>query len=176
MLLGCKRIPTSPDQLVFRIPSGTETTLFSKKRQHDFIHETSNFCDPYTTLNGAVDVQISKRRSVQDGRPTPTFLTTVLMVWKAFQAQNDFVVVVDCKLFCSTGQTTPLLQLSDHSSTCKEALRRVLLNYPYTSTVIVINGWHLLSFLAKMEVDDNFPWQILFGDEAHFHLDDSVDT
>ncbi|GFU50102.1 uncharacterized protein TNCV_3210901 [Trichonephila clavipes] len=35
---------------------------------------------------------------------------------------------------------------------------------------------HLLSlhFLARLEVDPEWPWNILWTDEAHFHLDGSV--
>ncbi|GFR28114.1 uncharacterized protein TNCT_296991 [Trichonephila clavata] len=31
-----------------------------------------------------------------------------------------------------------------------------------------------LSFLAMMEVDDDFPWEIPFRNEPYFYLDDSV--
>ncbi|GBL92848.1 hypothetical protein AVEN_4549-1 [Araneus ventricosus] len=31
-------------------------------------------------------------------------------------------------------------------------------------------------FLARMEVDNSWPWNILWADEAHFHLQGSVNT
>ena len=33
-----------------------------------------------------------------------------------------------------------------------------------------------LAFLAKMEVDGDWPWKILWGDEAHFYLNGFVNT
>ncbi|GFV86879.1 uncharacterized protein TNCV_2198311 [Trichonephila clavipes] len=33
-----------------------------------------------------------------------------------------------------------------------------------------------LQFLARLEVDPEWPWNILWTDEAHFHLDGSVNT
>ncbi|GFX70939.1 hypothetical protein TNCV_1689221 [Trichonephila clavipes] len=49
------------------------------------------------------------------GRPPPTFLTAVPVVWNAFQARETTL----CELCSYTGDGTPLLQLSDHSSTCE---------------------------------------------------------
>ncbi|GFW37423.1 hypothetical protein TNCV_860301 [Trichonephila clavipes] len=50
-------------------------------------------------------------------RPPPTFLTAVPVVWNAFQARET--TLVDSELCSYAGDGTPLLQLSDHSSTCE---------------------------------------------------------
>ncbi|GFX00809.1 retrotransposable element Tf2 protein type 1 [Trichonephila clavipes] len=51
------------------------------------------------------------------GRPPPTFLTAVPVVWNAFKsAKRHFV---DSELCSYTGDCTSLLQLPDHSSTCE---------------------------------------------------------
>ncbi|GFV23024.1 hypothetical protein TNCV_4069771 [Trichonephila clavipes] len=53
------------------------------------------------------------------------FLTAVLVVWNAFQArEND--TFVDSELCSYTGDGTPLLQLSDHSSTWKSTRFNIL--------------------------------------------------
>ncbi|GFV71666.1 hypothetical protein TNCV_3534561 [Trichonephila clavipes] len=53
------------------------------------------------------------------GRPPPTFLAAVPVVWNAFQARETTLFFVDSELCSYTGEGTPLLQLSDHSSTCE---------------------------------------------------------
>ncbi|GFY05059.1 hypothetical protein TNCV_561911 [Trichonephila clavipes] len=52
------------------------------------------------------------------GRPPPTFLTAVPVVWNAIQARET-TLFVDSELYSYTGDGTPLLQLSDYSSTCE---------------------------------------------------------
>ncbi|GFV63815.1 hypothetical protein TNCV_2278191 [Trichonephila clavipes] len=55
------------------------------------------------------------------GWPPRTFLTAVPVVWNAFQARND--TFVDSEICSYTGDGTPLLQLSDHFSTCEVVQR-----------------------------------------------------
>ncbi|GFW46779.1 transposable element Tc1 transposase [Trichonephila clavipes] len=51
------------------------------------------------------------------GRPPPTFITVLTVVWNTFQARND--TFVNSERCSYTGDGTPLLQLSNHSSTCE---------------------------------------------------------
>lgn len=75
-------------------------------------------------------------------------------------------------------------QLEMTPSTVWKVLRKVLKFYPYkisrlqelkpndTATRLTF----ALTFLARMEVDDTWPWKILWGDEAHFYLNGDVNT
>ena len=75
-------------------------------------------------------------------------------------------------------------QLDMNYSTVWRVLRRVIGFYPYK-----ISRLHelkpsdydkrvtfALSFLARIEIDDAFPWHILWGYECHFYLNGSVNT
>ncbi|GBM08491.1 hypothetical protein AVEN_136581-1 [Araneus ventricosus] len=69
-------------------------------------------------------------------------------------------------------------------STVRKILRNILQCYPFT----IMNVQELvppdmpkreafaLQFLAQMEVDNVWPWDILWTDKAHFHLQGSVNT
>ncbi|GFX54736.1 hypothetical protein TNCV_2822571 [Trichonephila clavipes] len=72
----------------------------------------SIFYAPYTT-NDATNGQPSNGCSVQ---------ATVKSFDHEPSERND--TFVDSELFSNTGQTTPFLQLSDHSSTC-ELIQRI---------------------------------------------------
>ncbi|GFX63333.1 transposable element Tcb1 transposase [Trichonephila clavipes] len=140
---GIKPCPDpSPNQNALRIASGTEPTLIRKEDTTPLI-SCPVFVPLCTTVNGGVGGQLSTGGSVQDGGrispvyegvwpqmifwpssavvvlewPPPTFLTAVPVVWNAFQARE--LTLVDSELCSYTGDCTPLLQLSDHSSTCE---------------------------------------------------------
>ncbi|GFY34451.1 uncharacterized protein TNCV_2821371 [Trichonephila clavipes] len=63
-------------------------------------------------------------------------------------------------------------------------MRNILRYYPYKPQFVQellqhdFETRHLLSlqFLARLEVDPEWPWNILRTDKAHFHLDGSVNT
>ncbi|GFX71381.1 uncharacterized protein TNCV_2453921 [Trichonephila clavipes] len=63
-------------------------------------------------------------------------------------------------------------------------MRNILRYYPYKLQLVQellphdFETRHLFSlqFLASLEVDPEWPWNILWIDEAHFHLDGSVNT
>ncbi|GFT11494.1 uncharacterized protein TNCV_2523131 [Trichonephila clavipes] len=67
-------------------------------------------------------------------------------------------------------------------STVQKNLRNLLRFYPYKLQLVQellphdFRTRHLFSlqFLACLEVDPEWPWNILWTDEAHFHLDGSV--
>ncbi|GFX16657.1 transposable element tc3 transposase [Trichonephila clavipes] len=69
-------------------------------------------------------------------------------------------------------------------STVQKIMRNILHYYPYKVQFVQellphdIETRHLFSlqFLARLEVDPEWPWNILWTDEAHFHLDGSVNT
>lgn len=69
-------------------------------------------------------------------------------------------------------------------STVRKVLRNILRCYPYKITHVQqllpadleSRGSFALRFLARMEVDNKWPWNILWSDEAHFHLHGSVNT
>lgn len=69
-------------------------------------------------------------------------------------------------------------------STVHNILRNILQCYPYKichvqelfpSDLQAREGF-ALEFLARMEVDNDWPWKILWTDEAHFHLTGYVNT
>ncbi|GFX77054.1 uncharacterized protein TNCV_1072541 [Trichonephila clavipes] len=69
-------------------------------------------------------------------------------------------------------------------STVQKIMRNILRYYPYKLQFVQellphdFETRHLFSlqFLARLEVDPEWPWNILWADEAHFHLDGSVNT
>ncbi|GBM62572.1 hypothetical protein AVEN_95550-1 [Araneus ventricosus] len=69
-------------------------------------------------------------------------------------------------------------------STVRKILRNILQCYPFKITHVqelVLADLpkreaFALQFLALMEVDNAWPWNILWTDEAHFHLQGSVNT
>ncbi|GFX75742.1 uncharacterized protein TNCV_2237151 [Trichonephila clavipes] len=69
-------------------------------------------------------------------------------------------------------------------STVQKITRNILLYYLYKLQLVqellprYFDTRHLFSlhFLARLEVDPDWPWNILCTDEAHFHLDGSVNT
>ncbi|GFV39803.1 DUF4817 domain-containing protein [Trichonephila clavipes] len=69
-------------------------------------------------------------------------------------------------------------------STVQKIMRNILRYYPYKLQLVQellphdFETRHLFSlqFLARLEVDPEWPWDILWTDEAHFHLDGSVNT
>ncbi|GFW82071.1 uncharacterized protein TNCV_772001 [Trichonephila clavipes] len=69
-------------------------------------------------------------------------------------------------------------------STVQKIMRNILRYYPYKLQFVQellprdFETRHLFSlqFLARLEVDPEWPWNILWTDEAHFHLDGSVNT
>ncbi|GFV27615.1 transposable element tc3 transposase [Trichonephila clavipes] len=69
-------------------------------------------------------------------------------------------------------------------STVQKIMRNILLYYPYKLKFVQellprdFETRHLFSqqFLARLQVDLEWPWNILWTDEAHFHLDGSVNT
>ncbi|GFV37096.1 uncharacterized protein TNCV_3111981 [Trichonephila clavipes] len=69
-------------------------------------------------------------------------------------------------------------------STVQKIMRNILRYYPYKLHLVQellpldFETRHLFSrqFLARLEVDPEWPWNILWTDEAHFHLDGSVNT
>ncbi|GFT87757.1 uncharacterized protein TNCV_4001031 [Trichonephila clavipes] len=69
-------------------------------------------------------------------------------------------------------------------STVQKIMRNILRYYPYKLQLVQellprdFETRHLFSlqFLARLEVDTECPWNILWTDEAHFHLDGSVNT
>src|SRR5215813_6425209 len=75
-------------------------------------------------------------------------------------------------------------ELDLNVSTVWKVLRRVLHYYPYKISCtqeLKPNEFDkrltfAVTFLARMEMDDAFPWTILWGDEAHFHLSEFVNT
>ncbi|GFX33094.1 DUF4817 domain-containing protein [Trichonephila clavipes] len=69
-------------------------------------------------------------------------------------------------------------------STVQKIMRNILHYYPYMLQLVQellphdFETRHLFSlqFLARLEIDPEWPWNILWTDEAHFHLDGSVNT
>jgi hypothetical protein len=69
-------------------------------------------------------------------------------------------------------------------STVHKILRNILHCYPYKITHVQellqadLPARHTfaLAFLARMEVDNDWPWNVLWTDEAHFHLQGYVNT
>ncbi|GFX71240.1 DUF4817 domain-containing protein [Trichonephila clavipes] len=69
-------------------------------------------------------------------------------------------------------------------STVQKIMRNIISYYPYKLQLVhelLLHDFetrHLFSlqFLARFEVDPEWPWNILWTDEAHFHLDGSVNT
>lgn len=69
-------------------------------------------------------------------------------------------------------------------ATVRMILRKILKLYPYKMHFVQQLKPHdhsarldfALSFLARMQVDDNWPSHIFWTDEAHFHLDGAVNT
>ncbi|GFW75300.1 transposable element tc3 transposase [Trichonephila clavipes] len=69
-------------------------------------------------------------------------------------------------------------------STVQKIMRKILRYYPYKLQLVQellphdFETRHLFSlqFLTRLEVDPEWPWNILRTDEAHFHLDGSVNT
>ncbi|GFX53501.1 DUF4817 domain-containing protein [Trichonephila clavipes] len=69
-------------------------------------------------------------------------------------------------------------------STVQKIMRNILRNYPYKLQFVQellphdfeIRHLFSLQFLARLEVDPEWPWNILWTDEAHFHLYGSVNT
>ncbi|GFV36460.1 transposable element tc3 transposase [Trichonephila clavipes] len=69
-------------------------------------------------------------------------------------------------------------------STVQQIMRSILRYYPYKLQFVQellphdFETRHLFSlqFLARLEVDREWPWNILWTDKAHFHLDGSVNT
>lgn len=69
-------------------------------------------------------------------------------------------------------------------STVRKILHQMLLFYPYkiSSVQELLPGDAAkrldfsLIFLARMQVDATWPWQILWSDEAHFHLNGGINT
>ncbi|GFX52827.1 uncharacterized protein TNCV_3720171 [Trichonephila clavipes] len=69
-------------------------------------------------------------------------------------------------------------------STVQKIMRNILRYYPYKLQFVQellphdFEKRHLFSlqFLARLEVDPDWPWNILWTDEAHFHLDGLVNT
>lgn len=69
-------------------------------------------------------------------------------------------------------------------TTVWRVMRNILKFYPYkiAHTQQLLSGDNevrktfALMFIARMTVDDEWPWQILWSDEAHFHLNGAVNT
>ncbi|GFU40750.1 uncharacterized protein TNCV_3231071 [Trichonephila clavipes] len=69
-------------------------------------------------------------------------------------------------------------------STVQKIMRNILRYHPYKLQLVQellphdFETRHLFSllFLVRLEVDPERPWNILWTDEAHFHLDGSVNT
>lgn len=69
-------------------------------------------------------------------------------------------------------------------STVWKIVRKIIHFYPYKISRVqeLLYTDHdkrltfALTFLARMEVDDAWPWKILWGDEAHFYLNGTVNT
>ncbi|GFT54416.1 transposable element tc3 transposase [Trichonephila clavipes] len=69
-------------------------------------------------------------------------------------------------------------------SIVQEIMRNILHYYPYKLQLVqelfphVFETRHLFSlqFLTRLELDPEWPWNILWTDEAHFRLDGSVNT
>jgi hypothetical protein len=75
-------------------------------------------------------------------------------------------------------------QLDIPYATVRKVLRKIIQFYPYKISrhQQLIPGDSqkrvdfALMFLARMDVDDAFPWKILWGDEAHFYMNGTVNT
>ncbi|GFU63886.1 uncharacterized protein TNCV_2313921 [Trichonephila clavipes] len=69
-------------------------------------------------------------------------------------------------------------------STIQKIMRNILRYYPYKLQLVQELLPHdfetrylfSLQFLARLEIDPEWLWNILWTDEAHFHLDGSVNT
>ncbi|GFW90963.1 uncharacterized protein TNCV_1758371 [Trichonephila clavipes] len=66
-------------------------------------------------------------------------------------------------------------------STVQKIILNILRYYPYKLQLVLPHDFETrylfsLQFLARLEVDPKWPWNILWTDEAHFHLDGSVNT
>ncbi|GFT30749.1 transposable element Tc3 transposase [Trichonephila clavipes] len=97
-------------------------------------------------------------------RSPPTFLTPVPVVWNASQTRETTLSFVDSELCSYTGDGTPLLQLSDHSSTC-EVIQDDTDDIPLTG-------------ISKQQADETDPHskdkKLCLTDEAHFWLNGYV--
>ncbi|GFU00492.1 uncharacterized protein TNCV_1692691 [Trichonephila clavipes] len=98
----------------------------------------------------------------------------------AFQVEED----KSSKVLASTIVRHVAEALHLPHSTVQKIMRNILLYYPYKLQFLQellphdFETRHLFSlqFLARLEVDPEWPWNILWTDEAHFHLDGSVNT
>lgn len=69
-------------------------------------------------------------------------------------------------------------------STVRKILRRILHFYPFKIKPVhqlqagdsEVRKTFALQFLARMEVDVTWPWNILWSDEAHFFVNGQVNT
>ena len=92
--------------------------------------------------------------------------------------------VKDSNMHASTSARRVAEELDMPLSTVLKILHNVLRYYPYKLQNVQKLLPHdfetrhrfSLQFLARLEVDSEWPWNILWTDEAHFHLDGSVNT
>ncbi|GFU86465.1 uncharacterized protein TNCV_1418171 [Trichonephila clavipes] len=86
--------------------------------------------------------------------------------------------------FCSGRGKKPVSTEAIEKVALQKIIRNILRYYPYKLQFVQellphdFETRHLFSlqFLARLEVDPEWPWNILWTDEAHFHLDGSVNT
>ncbi|GFX33631.1 uncharacterized protein TNCV_1932981 [Trichonephila clavipes] len=140
---GIKPGPSfSPNQNTLRIASGTEPTLIRKEDMTPLsvvqflcsLHHCKRW-RRWSTFNGrqrsgrranmalceGVWPQMIYRSSpavVVLGRPPPTFLTAVSVVWNDFQARETTLLLIPNSA-ATLVTVQSLLHLSDHSSTCE---------------------------------------------------------
>lgn len=75
-------------------------------------------------------------------------------------------------------------QLDVSASTVWKVLRKILRFYPYKISLLHelkptdydLRLTFALTFLARVQVDEAWPWKILWSDEAHFYLNGTVNT
>ncbi|GBM29950.1 hypothetical protein AVEN_167430-1 [Araneus ventricosus] len=109
------------------------------------------------------------------------------------EESNCFVVIGGCGYTlqeasrnalgtCSARGISRSLDMS--VSTVRRMLRNILQCYPFKITDVQElvpadlskREVFALQFLARMEVENAWPWNILWTDEAHFHLQGSANT
>ncbi|GFW10068.1 transposable element tc3 transposase [Trichonephila clavipes] len=120
---------------------------------------------------GSLDV-----RSARGKKP----VSTEAIEKVALQVEED----KSFNVLASTSVRRPAEALDLPRSTVQKIMQNILRYYPYKLQFVQELLPHdfetrllfTLQFLAHLEVDPEWPWNILWTDEAHFHLDGSVNT
>ncbi|GFU35820.1 transposable element tc3 transposase [Trichonephila clavipes] len=131
----------------------------------------ANFCLPWIERNRIVECLFWKRKK------NPVSAEAIEEV--ALQVEED----KSSNVLASTSVRRVAEALDLPRSTAQKIMQNIL-RYPYKLQFVQellphdFETRHLFSLqcLARLEVDPEWPWNILWTNEAHFHLDGSVNT